>query len=174
MATKIIYLTGKAKWAKVRTPDEKYDNFTIDLFPTKESWGEFKASGMEVRPKRAEEGEYITLRRPNNKLIKNEIVNFGPPKVLNPGPEETPFEGLIGNGSTVTVKVAVYDTMKGKGHRLEAIRVDDLVVYEGAQATVFPSATITPDNNSAEPGEPPLNRRDPSKRPAAATAQPPF
>lgn len=164
MATKIIYLTGKAKWAKVRTPDEKYDNFTIDLFPTKESWGEFKASGMEVRPKRSEEGEYITLRRPNNKLIKGEIVTFGPPKVLNP--DESVFEGLIGNGSTVTLKVAVYDTMKGKGHRLEAVRVDDLVVYEGAQATVFPTS---PSAATEQPVAPP-----PRASKAASTAAPPF
>jgi hypothetical protein len=165
LATKIIYLTGKAKWAKVRTPDEKYDNFTIDLFPTKESWGEFKASGMEVRPKRADEGEYITLRRPNNKLIKNEIVTFGPPKVLNP--DETVFEGLIGNGSTVTLKVAVYDTIKGKGHRLEAVRVDDLVVYEGAQSSVFPT---TPAATTEQPVAPPPK----ASKAASSTAAPPF
>lgn len=160
MATNFIYLSGKAKWAKVRTPDEKYDNYTIDLYPSKESWGEFKASGMEVRPKKSEDGEFITLRRPNTKLIKGEVVTFGPPKVLNP--DETTFEGLIGNGSTVTLKVAVYDTMKGKGHRLEAVRVDDLVVYEGASLTVFPSAPRAPEAPA------------PRAKQAAATAQPPF
>lgn len=158
MATKIIYLSGSAKWAKVRTPDEKYDNYTIDLYPTKDAWGEFKASGMEVRPKRDDKGvEFITLRRPNRKLIKGELVEFGPPKVLNP--DETVFEGLIGNGSEVTVRVAVYDTQKGKGHRLEAVRVDTLIPYEGAGSTVFPKA----------PGAP-----TPKAPPAAAGSAPPF
>ncbi|WP_205105296.1 hypothetical protein, partial [Sutterella massiliensis] len=35
----------------------------------------------------------------------------------------------LGNGSEVTVDIAVYDTQKGKGHRVEKITVHNLVEY---------------------------------------------
>ncbi len=148
-----------SKWAKVRKPDEKYQNYTIDLYMTPASWKEFKASGLSMTPKRSDEGEFVTFRRPESKLIKNEVVTFGPPSVLNP--DETEFEGLVGNGSEVTIKVVVYDTMKGKGHRLEAIRVDKLVPYEGngeGPRTVFPVAPKAPPaaKVAAPAGNPPF------------------
>jgi hypothetical protein len=45
--------------------------------------------------------------------------------------EEKDFEDptRIGNGSTVTCKISVYDTQLGKGHQLEAVRVEELVEY---------------------------------------------
>ena len=35
----------------------------------------------------------------------------------------------VGNGSKATVKLSVYDTGYGKGSRLEAVRVDELLVF---------------------------------------------
>jgi hypothetical protein len=62
------------------------------------------------------------------------LVTYTPPEVLDK--DNQPFTKLIGNGSTVTCKVIIYDTIKGKGHRLEAVRVDDWVEYvpEGSQS----------------------------------------
>ena len=40
----------------------------------------------------------------------------------------------IGNGSEVTIKVAAYSSVKGKGHRLEAVKVENLIPYEGGGA----------------------------------------
>jgi hypothetical protein len=127
MATKYIYLSGTTKWAKVRKPDEKYDNFQVPLYLNEPSKKVFEESGLSLGVKSDDDGEYITLRRPNNKLIKKELVEFGPPKVLDKDNKE--FDGLIGNGSEITAKVAVYDTIKGKGHRLESVRVEKLVEY---------------------------------------------
>lgn len=132
MATRFFYFHGKAKWAKVRKPDEKYGNYTINLYPTPESRNLIAESGLQIAPKNDDEGEFFTFRRPHEKLIKKEVVEFGPPQALNP--DGTEFDGLIGNGSDVTIKVSVYDTIKGKGHRWESVRVDKLVVYEGTGA----------------------------------------
>ncbi len=141
MSTKYLYFSGIIKWAKVRKPDEKYQNYTINLYLDSKSKETFDDSGLSLGFKNDEDGEFITFRRPDAKLIKQELVHFGPPTVL--GPDNKPFDGLIGNGSKVTAKVAVYDTIKGKGHRLEIVRVDDLVVYEGGDNGMPPVTKAT-------------------------------
>lgn len=137
MATKYVYLSGKTKWAKVRKPDEKYNNFQVPLYLSPESMAIYDTLGLSLSKRTDEDGTFVTFKRPVSKLIKNEVVNFGPPKVFNPDNSE--FDGLIGNGSEVMVKVAVYDTMKGRGHRLESVRVEKLVEYHRPQeATTLP------------------------------------
>lgn len=130
MASKYIYLSGKAKWARVHKPDEKYHNFSVQLYLDKTSSKTYADSGLGLTVKEDEEGKYIKLRRPEAKLMKGEMVEFGPPKIIDK--DNNPFDGAIGNGSDVTTKVVVYDTVKGPGHRLEAIRVDKLVEYHGS------------------------------------------
>ena len=128
MSTTYHYFTGITKWAKVRKPDNKYNNFQVPLYMTPDVLKEFKVLGLGLKIKEDSEGSLVTFKRPMEKLIKGEVVHFGPPKVFNPdGTEMT--EGLIGNGSTVTVKIQKYDTLKGPGHRLESVRVDNLVEY---------------------------------------------
>ena len=127
MATKFIDLTGTVKWVKTRKPDEKYNNWTLNFYPDERSNRVFKESGLQIRPKHDDDGEFLVFRRPAEKLIKGEIVKFEPPKVWDA--DNKPYDGIIGNGSSATIKVAVYDTVKGKGHRWEAIRVDKLVEY---------------------------------------------
>lgn len=127
MATKYIYLRGTCKWAKPYKPDEKYGNYTICLYPDEKSMNEISDSGLTINPKSDDDGIYYTFRRPHQKLMKNELVELGRPQVL--AADNTAFDGLIGNGSEVTIKVSVYDTVKGKGHRWETVRVDNLVEY---------------------------------------------
>lgn len=127
MATSAVYLTGKAKWAKVYQPDDKYQNWTVQLYMDKDSLKKYQESGMSMAIKEDEEGQYVTFRRPMAKLIKQEMVKFAPPTVVDS--DGNAFDKTIGNGSDVTLKVLVYDTMKGPGHRLEAVRVDKWVEY---------------------------------------------
>lgn len=133
MSTKHYYFTGTVKWAKVRKPDEKYNDYKINLYPDKESLNLIKESGVQVEPKEDEDGTFYTFRRKNTQLIKNKVEEFGAPKVLNA--DNTEYDGLVGNGSKITAKVAVFDTMKGKGHRLEVVRVEELVPYEPEGST---------------------------------------
>lgn len=136
MATEHILLNGTCKWAKVRKPDDKYNNYTIDLYMDKESFSAFELSGLQLTPKEDEDGRFVRFRRPEEKMIKGEVIHYGPPKVVNSDNEVLP-DTLIGNGSDVTVRVSVYDSTKGKGHTLEAIRVNELVEFEGGNPHDF-------------------------------------
>lgn len=128
MATKYETFTGKVKWAKVYKgqEDEKYGHYGVNFYP--DDVEAFKATGVQLQAKVDDDGTWFQLRRKPKQLIRNEVVDFGTPKVIDA--EGNLFDKPIGNGSTVTVKVAVYDTQKGKGHRLEALRVDEWVEYK--------------------------------------------
>lgn len=139
MATNYYYLSGKAKWAKLFKPDDKYKNWQINVYLDDASKKTFTESGMSMQPKRDDDGEFITFRRPEAKLIKNDLIKFDPPTVLDA--DGKPLDKLVGNGSEVTIKVVVYDTIKGKGHRLEAVKVNKLVEYVKQDTpTVSPGA----------------------------------
>lgn len=140
MASKYYYLSGKAKWARLFTPDDKYKNYKIDLALDDTSKQTFVESGMTMQAKQQDDGTYITFRRPEAKLIKNELVKFDPPTVTDASGNKV--ESLVGNGSDVTIKVVVYDTVKGKGHRLEAVRVDNLIPYEKANTATDPADEV--------------------------------
>lgn len=129
MATETFYVSGTVEgFIRLNTPDEKYDNFYVGIALDDTSKATFAASGMQMKPKASQEGkEFITFRRKNKAIIKDELVKFGPPKVLDK--DNNPLTKFVGRGSKVTAKVIVYDTQKGKGHRLDAVRVDELVEY---------------------------------------------
>jgi hypothetical protein len=137
MATETDYLSGVGYWCKVHKPDAKYGNYVIDFYPDKASEKLMKDVGIQVTAKESEHGRYYRLRREAEGVVKGEAVAYGPPKVVigtgkknENGVEITEdTKKLIGNGSEITVKVSVYDTRKGKGHRMEAIRVDKLVEF---------------------------------------------
>jgi hypothetical protein len=129
MATEFFIFKGKAKWAQLTKPDKEYDNFKINVYMDDDSKALFSTSGLQLEPKTDEDGEYVTFRRPNYKQIKKELVHFGAPNVVDAA--GTPTNALIGNGSVVAVKVVVYDSKKGKGHRLESVKILDLIPYEG-------------------------------------------
>lgn len=128
MSTQYYKLSGMCKWAKVRKPDPEYNNYTINVYLDEPSLQKFRESGMTMTPKADEDGEYITFRRPVEKLMKGEVVKFSAPPLFE-ADGKTEFEGLIGNGSNVEIKVTVFDTKKGRGHRLEGVRVLKLVEY---------------------------------------------
>lgn len=128
MAATTVYLRGKCDWAKPTKVDPKYNNYTVDLYPDEASLQAFKMTDAQTKVTDTDKGKMIKLRRPHSKMVKDEVRIFGPVEVLDN--KNQPFIGLIGNGSEVTCKVVVYDTVKGKGTRLEAMRVETLVPYE--------------------------------------------
>lgn len=145
MASSYFYLTGKAKWAKLFKPDDKYKNWQIQVYMDDASMKIYDESGMTMAKKRDDDGVFVTFRRPEAKVIKDELVKFNPPEVIDA--DGNKLEQLVGNGSDVTIKVIVYDTMKGKGHRLEAVKVNKLVPYvkqETAPAGVVAAAAAAP------------------------------
>lgn len=135
MAT--YYLQGTCKWAKLQEPGTNYDktsrSYSIDMFLDENSWKLFEESGCQLKRRTDKEtGEtFVSFKRAEKKIIKGTIKEMGPPEVLDG--EGNPFTGKVGNGSTVIVKISVYPSLKGMGHTLEAIKLVDLIEYEGEQ-----------------------------------------
>lgn len=123
------------KWAKVREPDEKFENYQVPLYLDDKSWNAFKDSGCQLRIKEDDDGKYVTFRRSVRDWNGEEL---GPPEILIQDQETGSYklypDGLIGNGSIVTVRVDVFDTRNGKGHRLNRVGIDKLVEYKGNTA----------------------------------------
>lgn len=147
MASSYYYLSGKAKWAKLFKPDDKYKNWQIQVYMDDESMKIFDGSGMSMNKKQDEDGTFVTFRRPEAKVIKDELVKFDPPVVVDA--DGNKLDQLVGNGSDVTIKVIVYDTMKGKGHRLEAVKVNKLVPY--VKQETAPTASAEAMASTAKP-----------------------
>ena len=151
MSTRIQYFYGKSKWAKLglgtdpsKNADDKYACWKIDLHMAPESWEAFEKSGLQLKVNVDETGSrYVTFRRPFMKLIKKELVKFDPPEVTTADGEK--FKDFIGNDSTVIVKVNIFDTVKGKGHRLESVRVMELVKFgDSSEAIVIGDQEFVP------------------------------
>lgn len=130
MAT--YYFSGEARYAKVYQPVETYDKegqeWTIDVKLDDESKDLFEESGCQLRPSK-DNLKFYTFRRPVQKEINGDTVNYEAPRVVDANNQ--PFNQKIGNGSKVTIKVEIYGTRKGKGHRLEAVRVEEHVPFDG-------------------------------------------
>lgn len=155
MATNWHNVKGFAYWAKVYEPDSYngQENYKITLyFKDDKELESFKKIGLELQIKEDDNGKFVTFRRPRKKTIKDDIVFFSPPEVrgkvsvkyiddkgevirqYNKGEHNGKLERdgeatLIGNGSKVSVNICVYDTAKGKGHRLESVTIYELVEY---------------------------------------------
>lgn len=140
-----IYITGKAKWAKVyegqMDTDKRFltapndGTYSIQVAPDEASLIALKAAGSRKQGKKDDAGdEYFSFSRPNKKEFKpGDIQDLGPPKVVTKDGmgEYVPFTEKIGNGSIVTAKLHIYPSRMGVGTRLEAVCVDMHIPYEG-------------------------------------------
>lgn len=123
-----------------------------------------KKKRTNTNPEDGPVGDYIKLDRDAHKVIKGNMVHFSGPVILNnegkvivdyvdreenkriysfSSADKNKVERrgkpiLIGNGSRVRVKIAVYDTIKGKGTRLEEVQVLDLIEYERSEKRELP------------------------------------
>ena len=130
MATQIHKLKGKLKWAKnLREPDDFRGscNYKVNLYDVDEkAW---KAIGVQTTPREDKDGDKLyLLKRPDSKVIKGELVQFGPIQVVDTEGNDL-SDTLIGNGSEAVVEFVTYDTSMGKGHRVNKVVVTDLIEY---------------------------------------------
>lgn len=141
--TRSVYIQGKAKWAKLVTPDTKYNCWSVVVYPDEESMKilndlketKGETSGILNPIKKDEDGYNVTLKRPIQKLMGGKVTAFAPPIIVEADGTSLLRNALIGNGSDITCKVQVYNYNKptgGKGTamRLESVRVDKLVPFE--------------------------------------------
>jgi len=126
MPTTTHYFTGIVRQAFLARAD-KFGNYIIGLELDDPSKAELAASGSSLKPRDWDGFSFVTFRRPTQKLIKQEPVQFQPPIVLDA--HNQPLTKLVGKGSKAIAKVIMYPTMKGQGHRLEAVQILELVEY---------------------------------------------
>lgn len=132
-----VYLKGKAKWAsRLFVPDIEYKRWSVVLYPDAPSLEiirDLQAQGVKNVLKKDDDGYYISLGRPTEKLMRGKVVAFAPPVIVDAA--DQPIPGGIGNGSDITVKMEVYSHGtpsggKAKAMRLSGVRVDNLIKYE--------------------------------------------
>lgn len=150
MSTKVYEFSGETLYAKVYGEgDKEYKNWNLPLILDKPSEGLFDQSGLRLQRSKIPDGrEQVKFRRDHEKIIGKDTVKFDAPKVFE-SDGVTPFTQLLGNGSVVIARVAVYDTKKfGKGHRLESIRVIKHVEYltDNKSFDTSKMEAIRPDN----------------------------
>lgn len=144
--SKNVVFSGKAHWARVYEGNhdefngKEFYKITVEL--DDESWSKFNQSGLSLKPKPvASDSEELGVTFKRDLEAKTGIdakgkkwtLGGGPPRVKDADGEV--INDLIGNGSTVEVLINVYTVgagpMKGKkGHRLEAVKVLNLIKYE--------------------------------------------
>jgi len=143
--TKYEKFRGKIMWAQVYDPDTKFGaRWKACLILDEDTEKKVKSSGIQKKVNDTPDGRMIEFTRECAKLIKGVLHEFHPPVILdkdgsilvgyqkNASGDAFDRVGdvvLIGNGSDVEITVAVYDTQKGKGQRLESIKVLDLIEY---------------------------------------------
>lgn len=146
MATTKITLEGKASWAKVFEENRDMVGFegaykpyegayTIQLELDEDNFNKLMATGA-AKASKMKQKEVQKLGSTEIRLARKHKDRFdwasGAPKVMKADGSEWSFsdDGLIGNGSIVSVEVAVYTTSKATGTRLESVKVLDLVEYD--------------------------------------------
>lgn len=146
---KTIYakFTGPVKWAKVYEPDTAFGKteWTVDQYLDAEALEYRKKLGIQSKVKSDEEGEYVKYKRGTTAVFNGKVNEFHPPIIFNKdGSKAVWYEVneagdgydrkgepiLIGNGSVCECTVAVYETAKGNGQRLESIKIIDLIEYK--------------------------------------------
>lgn len=126
--TRTYTYTGKAKWAMLFKPDEKYGTYKITLYPDKAGLKQYIKVGHQGEVKEDEDGKFVTFRRKPQVLTKKGTIwELGPPVVV--GDDNEPIDQLVGNGSKVEVTVETYNTAKGLGTRLAKVKVLELREY---------------------------------------------
>ena len=131
MATKQYILRGTFKWMNhLFNLDEKYGKYSVDFYPSEESWELYNTIGLglDIRED-PEDGKYVKFSRKHSQLIKDQQIVFGAPKVYNADGTLKTEIGSMGNGTEGMVKIEVYDTQKGKGHRLAEVAIINEVEY---------------------------------------------
>lgn len=157
MAYEKYTIKGRLFWPKLFSPDEYLGRsfYKVTIFPEDKSvFKEYKAKGGMAKPKLDDEtGEMsFTFRRDTEKVFNGKKVWFSPPVItgvvqvsyrskdgvpvwsyddLDKKPERVGEPVMIGNGSLGEVTLSLYDIKgyKGKGSRLEEVKVLELVEY---------------------------------------------
>ena len=133
--TKYLFLKGKASWVRAHQLD-RFEKWSFQFHPDSQALEvirDLQAEGLKNILKKDDDGYFIVLSRPKQKMIRGKVVGFAPPEVIDR--EGKPLLVPVGNGSDVTAKIEVYPFSvpggsKGVAARWASLRVDNLVPFE--------------------------------------------
>lgn len=122
MSTEFVELTGVANWAhKLFETDTEYGTYQLQLVMDDESAEKFATSGSMLKLYNTDGATSINPKRKEN---------LGKPRVVDADGNAWPEDAQIGNGSEVSVLVEMYPSKRGKGTRLEAVKITKLVKFD--------------------------------------------
>lgn len=150
-----MLIRGKAKWAKVTGAphfgyEDKFKEWSIDVYPEEESLERLIAEGLKDKIKDKGNGPYITFKR---KELKADGSPNQPIRIVDHQGDvlqdkDTPCKLKIGNGSIVNVNFAINDYSKTqKNVAILSMQIWDLVKFEGGE---FPTKEANESSDWAE------------------------
>ena len=125
-----ILLSGKAYWASVVEPNTTYEPaWQVDITVDEDTKQKLESIGLSVKNKEDDRGDFFSCKR---KVVKKDGSKRDAPRVIDA--KKMPWDSrLIGNGSTVKVKIQPYEyAYAGKAGvtaDFMAMQVIDLVPY---------------------------------------------
>lgn len=131
-----VFIQGKVKWFRPKVPN-KWNKWSTQIHPNDkglEVIRELQSQGIKNQLKKDEDGYYASFSRPVTKETSTgRILSFTPVEVFDS--DGKPYDGNVGNGSDVTLKVEVYSHPtpgggKAKAVRWHSARIDNLIPFE--------------------------------------------
>ena len=129
-----LILSGTGKWfGGLVRPDDKFGapKYTLNFYPDAGSMAIFEDAKLKLKVRNDEDGTFVKLSRNHNPVIFDgkTISEGGPPEIVDKDGKPWDTSKIIGNGSTVAVRIETYKSKFGNAHRLLKVRVENLVEY---------------------------------------------
>ena len=130
----VSVISGTAYWASVVAPNTTFDSdgvWSIDICNLdKESLAIVKEDGLEVKNKKDDRGDFVTVKR---KVRNQKTGELNRAPTLVDAQKRTMMGTAVGNGSTVNVRYRAYPWefggRKGISGHLLGVQVMELVPY---------------------------------------------
>lgn len=129
------YIQGKVSWFRPKVPN-KWNKWSVQIHPTADGLElirELQSQGLKNQLKKDDDGYFLNVSRPVTKETSTgKILSFKPVEVFDA--DGSPFDGNVGNGSDVTIKIEVYEHNtpgggKAKAMRWVSARIDNLIPF---------------------------------------------
>lgn len=154
--TETIYVQGKASWFRHRQPNQ-WDKYSVCIHPNPkdlEVIRDLQSKGLKNTIKKDDDGYYVNFTRPVSKEYKTgKRQTFAPPTVTDK--DGNLYEGQVGNGSDVTLKLEVYEHATPAGGkaiaaRWASARIDNLVPFD-TEVDAFPEQKAAMEGLKEQP-----------------------
>lgn len=134
--TENIYIKGKVSWFRAKQTNQ-WNKYSVQIHPVHEDLEVIRglqSRGLKNVIKKDDDGYFVNFTRPVTKQYKSgKVQTYAPPQVFDK--DGNLYEGQVGNGSDVTLKIEVYEHDNQAGGKAVAARwvsarIDNLVPFE--------------------------------------------